>query len=186
MNKKYNEFTAGSYGTTKIFLIADPTTGQLEKMPLSEIPAGSPVIKTFTNIESNTTAGWSDHYSYDIPANKFASDGDFVEIEYYGISAAPGEDKRFSNVFANTGNSVPYFSSSSNWFVKSKYIRTNASRVDYTCEMKIGNNVSEMIVYWITSVNFSQPITAYLELYGNSIGIMKVNFAIIKFYEGNN
>lgn len=37
-NKRYDQFTAGSYDENKIFLIADPATGELVKIALSQVP----------------------------------------------------------------------------------------------------------------------------------------------------
>lgn len=43
-NKKYNEFPAGSYDTSKIFLQADATSGALEKINLPTIPDSSLLV----------------------------------------------------------------------------------------------------------------------------------------------
>lgn len=41
-NKKYNEFPSGTYDTSKIFLQADPSTGELEKVNLPTPGSPSP------------------------------------------------------------------------------------------------------------------------------------------------
>lgn len=52
-NKKYTEFAAGTYDTSKIFLQADATTGALEKVFLPPL-GGLPWISVFISI---TTSG---------------------------------------------------------------------------------------------------------------------------------
>jgi hypothetical protein len=186
MNKKYTEFTAGTYNAAKIFLQADPVTGQLSKIPLSSIPAGSPIIKTFTSPSTNQTAGFSNHYTYNIPANKFVNSGDSLEIEYYGTSGASGQNKGIANIFGNEGVAWSDFILPNNWFVKSKYVRNGTDQLITAHEAQNGNNITEIVNTTFTSIDFSQPIETYIRLNGQIAFVINVIFATIKFYQGDN
>jgi hypothetical protein len=53
-NKKYIDFPAGTYDTTKIFLQADPVTGALQKVFLVDVLAVAPAKQTATAAGTNT------------------------------------------------------------------------------------------------------------------------------------
>lgn len=186
MNKKYQQFTAGTYGASKIFLIADPITGQLSKIPLSALPGANPILKTFTTQESNTIAGWSNHYEFIVPANKFANDGDTMELDYYGTSTGQGQTKSFINRFRENGTLWSSFTDSNNWYCRTKYMRTNVSQMQYAREAQSGNNTPQQNNFSFDQVDYSLPINTHMELNGASANIINLTFAIIKFYQGNN
>ena len=87
--KKYTDFPAGIYDTTKIFLQADPVTGSLEKVNLPSIGGSSQFFKTPTG---NSAGVMSDLVTIPIPANTLSSPGQSFQITSYlftsGITTA--------------------------------------------------------------------------------------------------
>lgn len=55
-NKRYDQFPAGTYDPTKIFLQADPLTGALEKVNLPTIPTGLPYTLYNANLSQSGTS----------------------------------------------------------------------------------------------------------------------------------
>lgn len=82
-NKRYDEFPAGAYDTSKIFLQADPITGALEKINLPVIPAaGIERISGQAGSFPNAAGGNTDIFSFSLPANTLSNVGDALEIIY--------------------------------------------------------------------------------------------------------
>jgi hypothetical protein len=78
MNKKYNEFPDGTPTGTRIFLHADPTTGQLEKSTINQIsPPGSvTLLKYWVQFVANSDVLPETPYSFVVPANTLTNEGD--------------------------------------------------------------------------------------------------------------
>jgi hypothetical protein len=83
-NKRYDEFTPGTYDTSQIFLQANAVTGALEKVNLP--PQGGRYCKFSKALlmnANNTGANPQTIGTIVIPAGTLSADGDVLEIEWY-------------------------------------------------------------------------------------------------------
>jgi hypothetical protein len=78
--KKYTDFPAGTYDTSKIFLQADPTTGDLEKVNLPSLSGNNPLIVSLAPDSNNTGSGLNTCATYAIPAGSGIQPGTVFEV----------------------------------------------------------------------------------------------------------
>jgi hypothetical protein len=79
-NKRYDQFSAGSYDTSKIFLQADATTGALEKINLPTIPTAKVIHRADVATANNSGSNPQTMATITIPANELAANGDSIQI----------------------------------------------------------------------------------------------------------
>lgn len=96
-NKKYTDYSAGTYDTSKIFLQADATTGALEKINLPTIPPAKLQIVSDVNTANNSGSNPETMATLVLPANTLATDGDVVEM-YILMEYLTGSGTKVFNV----------------------------------------------------------------------------------------
>lgn len=86
-NKRYDQFPAGTYNATDIFLQADPTTGELEKIALGDIPSGGPALYIDGTVTNNAAGVLTTLSTFSIPANTLSAIGHFIRLQCYLTSS---------------------------------------------------------------------------------------------------
>jgi hypothetical protein len=92
---KYQNFPAGTYNTSKIFLQADPVTGALEKINLPTITTNSIGIYGNGTFSTNSAGADTTLSSFVIPANSLRNPGDYLEIIFLGQSLNAAVNKQW-------------------------------------------------------------------------------------------
>jgi hypothetical protein len=181
-NKRYDEFAAGTYDTAKIFLQADPSTGELEKVNLPSPGAryckfsGSVLVNANNSGSNPQTAA-----TITIPANTISNDGDFMEVTaIYRVLTGAGSKQVEIQMNGNTiGTFTSTFSFVNN--ITSYAVRLSSSALYSYYTAFQGNNFSGQGTN--TSVGFtagsSQDITLkVLQGAANDIFLLSVSVKI--------
>ena len=99
-NKRYDEFSAGTYDTAKIFLQADSTTGALEKINLPAIPSQSVIHLADVTTANNSGSNPETMATITIPANTLAANGNSIDIFMHAEFLTAVGTKTLNVVFA--------------------------------------------------------------------------------------
>lgn len=179
-NKRYDQFPAGTYDASKIILIADPITGELTKIPLSDFPTGAKFKRLRNILSALTTPGTSSYtaLSYSVPANTLVTDGDSLTYCFSGLVTA-NPSASIATWFGSSG--VQFSMSSSggaswNFWGRIQRISGNTGRM--TCSMiQDGSSFTKSFngLGTLASLDFTNPITFELTMQCNISGSMTVN-----------
>lgn len=161
-NKRYDQFTAGVYTGTDILLQADPVTGALEKIPLSEIAAAATGAYTplaaFITDATNAGAGETDLYSYNIPANTFTADGAKVLVEYFGQYVAPTL-AQIRVYVASSNFALAQSAANQDWIIRITLIRIDSDSLRICIEQTAGfSGVMDVQSNQVNSLDFTADI----------------------------
>jgi hypothetical protein len=81
MNKRYDQFTAGTYDAAKIFLVEDTGTQQLEKITLGDIPSGGSTNLSIAPDTNNSGSNPQTIATITIPANTLLGAGSTIRLK---------------------------------------------------------------------------------------------------------
>ena len=152
-NKKYTDFPAGTYNTSKIFLQADAVTGELEKVNLPTVPAGQTpyTLKTFLGPITSAGGGTNSVCTFTIPANTLVNDGDRLLITI---------------VFKTTGSDNKTLKPKINGYNASNTTSTSAASQSYQWTiMKSGNTQASNFVVGFANANIALMSTSLAGVY---------------------
>lgn len=102
-SKKYNEFPAGTFNASKIFLQADATTGELEKIPMPTLnDFNTPAYNTF--IDLNGMAYQLDASTYMTFNSRQAGKGSTLQIlpNYFRLTSDNEVNEQYASIQALT------------------------------------------------------------------------------------
>jgi len=107
---------------------------------------GGAIKEYFTSV-GNVTTGEDDLFTYTTEANIFGTNGDNIEGEYSGTTAANGNNKTFKFYFAGTNilNSGALALNDKNWKFSFKLIRVSATVVRYSVQFTYEGNTAEIL-----------------------------------------
>lgn len=107
---------------------------------------GGAIKEYFTSV-GNVTTGEDNLFTYTTEANIFGTNGDNIEGEYSGTTAANGNNKTFKFYFAGTNilNSGALALNDKNWKFSFKLIRVSATVVRYSVQFTYEGNTAEIL-----------------------------------------
>jgi len=84
-NKRYDQFSSGTAAGTDIILFGNPSTGELKKTAIEDLPiGGSGILASRSDWLGNAASGVrTDYLAYTIPANTITGQGQGIKVEYF-------------------------------------------------------------------------------------------------------
>jgi hypothetical protein len=111
-NKRYDEFAAGTPSGSRLILHADPSTGDLEKATIAELPfspSGLLFAKSSFINANNSGSNPQSISTITVPANTITSNGDWFEWDIFFTFLTASGSKSID--FAIDGNTTGNFNS---------------------------------------------------------------------------
>ncbi len=156
--KNYTTFPAGTYDTSKIFLQADPATGELEKINLPAIPTGQNRLKIFYTDEANTGGVNKTYNSYTMPANTLVNDGDQITVQFFFEVVGDAVAKSIVVFFDSTSFTFSLSGSATYGYFKMVITRVNSTTYLREYQNIIGQPFALSCGYSSTSVDWTTAI----------------------------
>lgn len=164
--KKYNEFPAGTYDTSKIFLQADPLTGELQKVNLPTISSNSVGIYGNGTFAVNTAGADTTLSSFTIPANTLRNNGDYLEVCFLGQSLNNAVSKNWK---LNFDGSLTTIYTSANIGIYSFFVKiTRNTSTTTTIEKSIVRSGVISTLSTTAASNINWTINQTMSFVGNS------------------
>lgn len=182
-NRRYDQFPAGVYTATDIILQADPVTGALEKIQLQDIPSGSQSASIYSSFAttSNVAATPTDIFSFSLPANTLAADGDYIECEY-NFLLTNSEVHTLQWSFA--GNVTSLFSASntgaSRFYVK--FMRISSTQIRIQNWAANGNSMNPQGINDLIGQDFTIANIIKITMTAATAGSIVGRMATMKYY----
>lgn len=182
-NKKYTDFSAGTYDTSKIFLQADATTGDLEKVNLPEPGARfCKFSKVLLMNANNTGSNPQTIGTIVIPANTLSADGDVMEIQWF-FSYLTASGSKVVDISCNLFSTFSIINTAANVYQLWTYV----ARVDSTHSLNHtrGLTVTTSLPFnnWGTvTCDFTINNTITFRVTSGAANDIAMHYAIVKVY----
>lgn len=181
--KTFPQFPAGTPSATRIFLHADPSTGEIEKAEMSEIAGGGSVLALSEYIgATNSGTNPQDISTITIPANTLQNDGDFIRWEAYMRGIGAVNTKTIQWDFGGNALTGPNATNAGFFRLSGQLFRIDATHAEmhlftFRDNSAAGSGFTESFV-----TDFTTALTSIVRITAGSAGDIRMNYQALTVF----